>query len=56
MIPEVKNTLNGINSSLDTHEEKINKLEDKTTETVYNMKQDGINTIFIYNCQFCVSI
>lgn len=37
-MPEVKNTLNRINSSLNTHDEKVNKPEDKTIKTIHNMK------------------
>lgn len=32
-MPEIKNTLNRINNSLDAHDEKINKLKDTAIET-----------------------
>lgn len=44
MIPEMKNALNSTNSSLDTHEEKINKLENPI-KTVQNEITETINTI-----------
>ena len=35
----MKNTLDGINSTLDSAEEKISEFEDKATETTQNKKK-----------------
>lgn len=40
MMPEMKTTLDGINSRLDTVEEKISKLEDKAIGIIQNEKQE----------------
>lgn len=39
-MPEMKTTLDGINSRLDTVEEKISKLEDKAIGIIQNEKQE----------------
>lgn len=43
-MPEIKNTLNRINNSLDAHDEKINKLKDTAIETTWN-EREKINAI-----------